>query len=118
MTQVFKKITAAVEPERQPLTAIPGRLTAGTVRKTLHQIGIDLPRGGELQVILASGKTLADSDIRRIDAALDAAKLPIVERLRFKHALTMQGLLPKGRPVNFGLSSTPYVSNFRKFNPA
>ena len=94
----------AAEIEREPLTRIAGRLTDGTIRKHLLQCGVELPPDGELNVILASGKTLAASDIAKIDAALDKAALSISERLRFKYALAQKGLLPKGRSVSFGLS--------------
>ena len=60
---------------------------------------------------------LDQATTQKLDKALDAQKLPFVEKLRFRHALAAHRLIPFGRPVQFSTKTPdmldPWAAKFK-----
>lgn len=94
------KLNAAIDDGSfAPTRAIPYRLDAAAIRKTLAGLGITLP--DNWQQITAAGQCLDNKTVQKLDAALDEAGIALTERFRFKSAMMRCGLLVGGRSINY-----------------
>jgi len=85
--------------ERQPLRAIPARVSASAVFETLNKLGFAMPihAASEVERSLRYGVAAAKSPLaienQELSDALAALNLPISERIRFRFACERLGLL-------------------------
>jgi hypothetical protein len=105
MSYKLDKLRATVADTPTAPFRVPYRLDSRACVKACQQLNL-LP-AGDPQRIYATGCHI---DLKRLDAALDQQQISFSERLRLKHGLTVQGLLPAGRPVGM-----PVVSDEDKF---
>ena len=112
MTYTIKHLNAAVEGASvSPVREIPARLDASAIRRTLAGLGVTLP--DNWQTITAAGQCLDRSTVQKLDAALSASGISIIERMRFKYKLTEHGLLSRGRPVAFSTVTPDQLNPWR-----
>jgi hypothetical protein len=105
MSYKLDKLRATVADTPRAPFRVPYRLDSRACVRACQQLNL-LP-AGDLEKIHATGCHI---DLKRLDAALDQQQVSFSERLRLKHGLTVQGLLPAGRRVGM-----PVVSADEKF---
>jgi hypothetical protein len=81
----------------RPLTRIPDRLDAAAIADTLERLEPALALPVAVKALAASGAKLGSSghqvSLTALDAALKTANLPVDQRIKFKMALSAQGVL-------------------------
>jgi hypothetical protein len=86
MPFIIDRLHAATEAPKRPVTFLPPRLDASACADILDRIQVPL------QIAAATGQPL---DVKDVDKALSATPLSVSDRIRFKQALTANGLLSR-----------------------
>ena len=88
MSFIIDRLNAVAEDStaKRPVTFLPSRLDASACIDVLDRLAVPT------QIAAATGEPL---DVKEIDKALSATTLSVSDKIRFKTALTANGLLSR-----------------------